>query len=557
MEQEAQELLRIEGLHIDYERRGGRGTVHAVAGLDIRLAPGEVLAIVGESGSGKSTLACALAGLLAGNARIAAGSIRYAGREVTHATEKTWQGLRGGSIGFVPQDPGLSLDPVKRIGEQIVEAMTVHGIPARQARARVAEILQSVGLADHERVARAYPHELSGGMRQRILIGIALANEPALVIADEPTSALDVTVQRQVLDHLEQLTRRRGIAVLLITHDLGVALDRADRVVVMQQGRIVEAGPVREVFARPGHAYTRKLMAAAPGLNAAPAAASAARRHARLDLAAEPILRVQDLVKDFRRGQRGSGHAAVGGVSFSVPRHGTTAIVGESGSGKSTTARLLLCLDEPSAGSIHFDGRDVTHLKRGALRDFRRRVQVVYQNPYTSLDPRFTIEAIIAEPLRAFGIGDSRTRRARAAELLESVELSATLLQSRPAELSGGQRQRVAIARALAIAPELLVLDEPVSALDVSVQAQVLSLLARLQLELGVSYLFISHDLAVVRQIADFVVVLQAGQVVEQGPAARLFDAPQAAYTRELLNDTPGRRHQKQGEPVPSTLLAA
>ena len=527
-------LLRVENLHVDYRAHDG-GRIAAVSGVSFDVMAGEVVAIVGESGSGNTT-AAALIGLLADNAAIGAGRIALDGQDITRASERIWRGLRGRRIGFVPQDPGLSLDPIKRIGQQVAEALTIHGASTREAAARVPEILADVGLVNVDRVARAWPHELSGGMRQRVLIGIGLANNPALLIADEPTSALDVTVQRQVLDHLDRLIRQRNVAVLLITHDLGVALDRADRLVVMQHGRVVETGPTRQVFADPQHEYTRTLIAAAPGrLSAAP------RVNRWLDAAAAPILVAEGLVKRFDSG--GDGAPAVGGVSFSVPRHGTTSIVGESGSGKSTTARMLLCLERPSAGRVHFDGRDVTQLSRQALRDFRRRVQVVYQNPYTSLNPAFSVEDIVAEPLRAFGIGDRAARRARVGELLHSVELPEQLRHSRPYQLSGGQRQRVAIARALAIRPELVVLDEPVSALDVSVQAQILKLLRALQEELGVSYLFISHDLAVVRQVSDHVVVLRAGLVVEQGPTEAIFARPVADYTKALLADAPGRRH--------------
>lgn len=534
-------LLSVENLQIEYLVGNGHAAVNAVADVSLTIAPGEVVAIVGESGSGKSSIAGALAGLLPANGRIQGGTIAFEGLDLTRTSERAWRRVRGARIGVVPQDPGLSLDPVKRIGDQVIEALTVHGVPTRRAREQVFAILAQVGLKDVVRVARSFPHELSGGMRQRVLIGIALANEPPLVIADEPTSALDVTVQRQVLDHMARLTRERGTAVLLITHDLGVAFDRADRVLVMQQGKIVEAGPTAEVFDHARHAYTRKLLAAAPGLAGLGLAGGSVPRP-RQALAADtaPILSARTLVKVFGHGETGP---AVDGVSFDVPRHGTTAIVGESGSGKSTTARMLLCLERPTSGEVWFDGQNVTHASGASLRAFRKRVQVVYQNPFTSLDPRFTLLQTIIEPLRAFGIGDARSQRLRVEVLLEQVELPLRLLESRPAALSGGQRQRVAIARALAIAPDLVVLDEPVSALDVSVQAQILDLLTGLQRELGVSYVFISHDLAVVQQIADHVVVLNGGEIVEQGAAARLLASPSHPYTQALLDDTPGRRY--------------
>lgn len=542
------DVLALRELNVAY-RDGATGAWrNAVTDVSLAIQPGEIVALVGESGSGKSTTAAALIGLLPDNARRLGGSAALEGHELADAPESVWQGLRGRRIGFVPQDPGLSLDPVRRIGKQLEEALTVHGVPLAEARRRVPGILADVGLSDVERVARSFPHELSGGMRQRVLIGMAVAHEPALIIADEPTSALDVTVQRQVLDHLEALVRRKGIAVLLITHDLGVAFDRADRVVVMQGGRIVEAGAARQLRDHPRHPYTRTLLAAAPGLKRDGFHFQGARPPVQA-----PLLVVEGLQKRF------GDVLAVDGVSFHVPRHGTTSLVGESGSGKSTTSRMALCLERPTAGRVLFDGRDVTRLTRSQLQDFRRRVQVVYQNPYASLNPRFTLEAIITEPLRAFDLGNGASRRSRAAELLQAVELNPDLLDSRPARLSGGQRQRVAIARALAIEPELLVLDEPVSALDVSVQARILALLQRLQAELGVSYLFVSHDLAVVRQISDHVVVLRRGQVAEQGPVEQVFEAPRHPYTQALLGDTPGGRHARAAAaPAPLTLdLAA
>ncbi|OZI37939.1 ABC transporter ATP-binding protein [Bordetella genomosp. 10] len=548
MTEEHPRLLTVSGLTVSYDA----ASPPALDGVSLHIRPGEIVAVVGESGSGKSTLAAALTGLLPGNAR-RHGGIRFEDRDLAAATEKTWVALRGRRIGFVPQDPGLSLDPIQRIGVQLREALTVHGAPRRHAAQQVARLLAEVGLDDGARVAAGFPHELSGGMRQRALIAMAIANEPSLIVADEPTSALDVTVQRQVLDHLEGLARRKRIAVLLITHDLGVALDRADRIVVMRQGCVVETGGTAALFEDPRHPYTRALLAAAPMLAhrmparsahvpAVPAANVIALpprppRARDTDPPASPLLRLEGLTKVFPGGLK-----AVDDVSFEVPRHGTTGVVGESGSGKSTTARIALCLERPSAGRVLFDGQDVTHLSRGALRDFRRRVQVVYQNPYASLDPRYTLARIVAEPLEAYGVGNAASRRARAAALLEQVELSPALLDRRPAQLSGGQRQRVAIARALAIGPELVVLDEAVSALDVSVQARILDLLARLQRDLGVSYLFISHDLAVVRQISHRLVVLRAGAVVEQGPAWRVFEQPRHRYTQALLADSPGQR---------------
>jgi len=445
---------------------------------------------------------------------------------------------------------------VKRIDAQLREAMTVHGVSSAEARVRAATLLVDVGLRNPERVARSFPHQLSGGMRQRVLIAIALANNPAVIIADEPTSALDVGVQRQILDQLQSLARKRGTAVLLITHDLGVALDRADRLIVMHNGRIVETGAVRQIFQRPQHAYTQQLLGAIPALARAPQVSSrpvASRRDAVVALQS-PLLQVEHLGKDFST-WRNPGSAAVDDVSFSVARHGTTSLVGESGSGKSTTARLIVGLEKLDAGRVLFDGQDISSYSRQDWQPLRRRIQVVYQNPYASLDPRFTLAQIISEPLQAYAVGDRESRTRRAAELLEQVELPLRLLHSRPGELSGGQRQRVAIARALALEPELVVLDEPLSALDASVQTQILALLAQLQQRLGLSYLFISHDLAVVRQISDQVVVMRAGKVVEQGVCDAVFQSPEHAYTRRLLADIPGQLYLQEQQ-VQSRSLA-
>ncbi|GAB7529006.1 ABC transporter ATP-binding protein [Pseudomonas sp. 3A(2025)] len=529
-------ILQVDSLRIGYQTE--RGRIDGIDQVSFAIYPGEIVAVVGESGSGKSTTAGALVGLLAGNAVIEAGSLRLAGDELVGLGERSWRHVRGRQVGFVPQDPGLSLDPVKRIDRQLEEAMTVHGVARRDARTRALALLEQVGLNDIERVARSYPHQLSGGMRQRILIAIALANDPPLIIADEPTSALDVGVQRQVLDRLQLLARERGTAVFLITHDLGVALDRADRLIVMQHGRIVETGQARDIFEQPTHAYTRQLLSAAPSLAAARQQVRPPLRERALSTA--PLLQVKQLHKDFSS-WRNPGKPAVEAVSFNVVRHGTTSLVGESGSGKSTTARLILGLEQADSGQVLFDGQNLVGLSARQWQPLRQRIQIVYQNPYASLDPRWTLERIISEPLQAFAIGDRASRAKRAAQLLEQVELPAHLLQRRPTELSGGQRQRVAIARALALEPELLVLDEALSALDASVQAQILTLLGELQQRLGLSYLFISHDLAVVRQISDQVVVMRDGRVVEQGACAQVFDSPSSSYTAQLLADVPGR----------------
>ncbi|MFJ3404955.1 dipeptide ABC transporter ATP-binding protein [Promicromonospora sp. NPDC090134] len=533
--------LRVRGLRVAY------GEAEVVHGVDLDVRPGEVVALVGESGSGKSTTAHALIGLLPDGGRVTAGEVTLgAGPRSTPLTgllPDAWRRVRGVRVGFVPQDPGTALDPVVRVGEQVAEALVVHGTPRRAARERAVEILGEVGLDRPRERARQYPHQLSGGMRQRVLVGIAMACEPELVIADEPTSALDVTVQRRVLDLLADLTGRAGTAVLLITHDLAVAADRADRVVVLKDGVVVEEGPAARVLGAPEHPYTRELVAAVPGRNNVPSAAAVATTATPTGPDPEPrpaLLEVRGLVKEFRLGRR-ERLRAVDDVSFAVPRGSAFALVGESGSGKSTTARLVLGLERPDGGAVELDGAPV-----GADRATRRRTQLVHQDPYSSLDPRFTVAAVVEEPLRAHRVGDRAERRERVAQLLRQVHLSPDLARRRPAELSGGQRQRVAIARALALDPELLVLDEPTSALDVSVQARVLELLARLRAERGLTYLFISHDLGVVRQVADHVGVLSGGRLVETGPVGRVFDHPAHPYTAELIAAIPGARTAAQ-----------
>ncbi|MDT0266622.1 ABC transporter ATP-binding protein [Streptomyces sp. DSM 44915] len=531
---DAEPLLRIENLRVDYRTR--RGTVPAVRGADLTVPAGQTLALVGESGSGKSTVGLAALGLLPAAAGTVTGSVRLAGRELLGRPDRELSRVRGREIGFVPQDPTASLNPVQRVGAQVAEALRVHGLAtgAASARRRAEELLGEAGLPEPARTADRFPHELSGGMCQRVLIAVALAAGPRLLIADEPTSALDVTVQRHILDLLGRLTAETGAGLLLITHDLAVAGERAGHVAVMSEGRVVEDGPSAEVIGAPRHPYTRELVAAAPSMTAPPAPPAPAD--------AEPLLTVEELRREFTvRTANGSRErvVAVDSVSFTVPRGGSLGIVGESGSGKSTTAELLLRLDRPDAGRVLLDGVDLATASRGELRRLRRDIQPVFQDSYGSLDPTFTVAQAIAEPLRAFGV---RGRAARVAELLELVRLPAAVRHRRAAELSGGQRQRVCIARALALTPRLLVLDEPVSALDVSVQARVLDLLAELRRELGLSYVFISHDLAVVRQVCDQVLVMRHGRVVERGPVAEVFARPTHPYTEELLAAIPGAR---------------
>ena len=564
-----QPVLEIEGLEVAYRTADG-GSRPAVRGVDLRVAAGEVVALVGESGSGKSTTAHAALHLLPRGGEVTGGRIRLDGRDLSDLTPQEWQAVRGRHVGLVPQDPTVSLNPVVRVGDQVAEVLVIHRLARRaDAKVRAVELLRQAGVDDPAARARQYPHQLSGGLRQRVLIAIAIAAGPRLVVADEPTSALDVTVQRRILDHLDSLVRETGTAVLLITHDLGVAADRADRIVVLEQGVVVEEGPAARLLGDPQHPYTRALIAAAPSLassrlvvsegvgdddggagdrDGAPPAAEPAPPSG----TAAPVLALDGVRKEFAlpRGAERRTLVAVDDVSLAVGPGRTYALVGESGSGKSTTARLALRLERPSAGRVAFRGRDITHARGGELRALRRGFQVVYQSPYASLDPRFTVEQIVAEPLRAYGIGDRAERADRARALIEDVALPADVLRRGPRELSGGQRQRVAIARALALQPDLVVLDEPVSALDVSVQAQILELLVRLQVEHGLAYLFISHDLAVVRQVADQVGVMSRGRLVESGPADQILLDPQEEYTRELVAAIPGRRAVQRLETV-------
>ncbi|GAA5152075.1 ABC transporter ATP-binding protein [Microbacterium pseudoresistens] len=529
-------LLEIDDLSVTY--RTSRGALTAVNGVSLAVEAGKTTALVGESGSGKSSVAQSVIGLLARNGRVAGGSIVLDERtggptQLVGLPERRWRHLRGRCIALIPQDPGTSLNPVATIGASVSEALRIHGWrDRRKIRARVLELLERVDIDDPERRAAQYPHELSGGMRQRVLIAAALGLEPELVIADEPTSALDVTVQRRVLELLDRLRQESGSGVLFITHDLAVAADHSDSLVVMRRGRVEESGSSAAVLTAPTAEYTRNLLADAPSL------AQIVERRPHSPVEGEPpLVEVRALRQEFRTPGRGS-FVAVDDVSFTVARGTTHALVGESGSGKTTTGRSIAGLNRPTSGTIRVGDTEVTGARTS--REFRRAAQLVYQNPFASLDPRQSIGSILAEPLENFGIGNRAERTERAAHQLEQVALAPEIAARRPAELSGGQRQRVAIARALILEPQLVVLDEAVSALDVTVQAQILRLLARLQDELSLTYVFISHDLAVVRQIADTVSVLRRGEQVEEGPIARVFDAPEHAYTRQLLAAVPG-----------------
>ena len=581
-------LLEITDLEVAF--RSSTGLVPAVRKANLTLYPGQSVAIVGESGSGKSTLAHAVIGLLPGTGRVTGGTIRFQGRDITHPSTQELTALRGSSIGLVPQDPMSNLNPVWSIGFQVKEALRANGLAGvaddRLAHLiaehtddaekptvggsidvdeQVALLLEQAGLPEASRRAKQYPHEFSGGMRQRALIAIGLAARPDLLIADEPTSALDVTVQRRILDHLQTLVRELGTAMLFITHDLGLAAERAEHIVVMHRGRVVESGPSLEVLQDPRHPYTQRLVKAAPSLASRRIESAHARGIQVTDdellgaslgsSATEEILRVEHLTKVFEvRGAKGKDKTltAVDDVSFGIRKGTTTALVGESGSGKSTVANIILNLIDPTSGKVFHDGVDLSTLGPKELFALRRIMQPVFQNPYGSLDPMYSIFRVVEEPLRVHGIGTAKEREARVAELLDMVSLPRSVMRRYPHELSGGQRQRVAIARALALKPQIVVLDEAVSALDVLVQAQILRLLSDLQAELELTYLFITHDLAVVRQIADDVVVMEHGRIVESGAADELFADPRQDYTRELIRAVPGAGIDLYGDEAPS-----
>jgi peptide/nickel transport system ATP-binding protein len=542
-------VLSVRDLGVTYAGRSG--VVDAVRSVSFDVPAGSTVAIVGESGSGKSTTAHAIVGALARAARRPTGQVLLGERDLLTLRERDLRDVRGRHIGFVPQDPGSSLNPTTRIGPQVAEVLRIHRVlPKQQWRERVVELLERVGLDRPEQRYGQYPHELSGGQRQRVLIAIALAARPRLVIADEPTSALDATVSRRVLDHLAALAHEDEVATLLITHDLPLAIERADHVVVMRDGRVVEQADAGTILTAPSEPYTRTLLANTPSFQLRTHAAerradvvepSAARESAGTS-PAEPaadhaVLTARGLTKVFRG--RGEPVTAVDGVDLDLHPGRTLALLGESGSGKTTSARLLLGVERPDSGTVTLDGEPVADA-RGRIRpDVRRQIQYVHQNPFSSLDPRWSIERIVHEPLRTHREGTPASRWERAREMLAAVGLGEELWGRRPAELSGGQRQRVAIARALVLRPRVVVLDEPVSALDVTVQAQILDLLHDIQVSSGVAYLIVTHDLAVAGHVADDVVVLLDGLVVEAGRAAEVLGAPRHPFTRELLAAVP------------------
>ena len=530
-------LLSVSDLRVSFTTE--TGNVQAVDGVSFDLAPGEVLAIVGESGSGKSVTAQTIIGLTrSANASIE-GSVRLGEKELIEASDKELQEVRGERIAMVFQDPMTSFNPVYRVGDQIIEAIQAHRpqVSRGDARERAVELLDSVGLPDPERQVDRYPHEFSGGMRQRAMIAMALALEPEVLIADEPTTALDVTIQAQILELLRRLNRERGLATILITHDFGVVAEIADRVLVMHEGRIVERGDLDDVFYATKDPYTRKLLGAVVRLDQAPPL--------RPSRGEAPLLEVTDLVKHFpvRRGllidREVDRVRAVDGVSFSVAQGETLGLVGESGSGKSTLSRTVLQLLAPTSGSVRFEGREIAGLSRRKMRPLRPEMQMVFQDPYASLNPRKRVGQIVGEPLRVQGRASGAELRGRVQELLERVGLTPAHYDRYPHEFSGGQRQRVGIARALALQPKLIVADEPVSALDVSIRAQILTLLADLQEEFGLTYIFVAHDIGVVRHVSDRIAVMHNGQIVEQGPADQVCERPADAYTRALLAAVP------------------
>lgn len=524
------DLLHVEGLSVSY---GGETVVQNAS---FALKKGQALALIGESGSGKSTIAKAVLGLLPETARTA-GRISFKDRNLLELSDRVFRPLRGRSIGFVPQDPQNALNPVRTIGAHAHESARLLDLSGRTAeRTAIFETLELVGLSEPERIYRSYPHELSGGMLQRVLIGLAVLPRPEVIVADEPTSALDVTIQKRILDLLSRLRSSLDLSLLLITHDLALAAERADSVVVLKGGEVQETGPSSRVFLKPSSDYTRKLQNDVPSLN--PFRFRTAERRANAgEGTGDPFIRVQSVSRIFDTGDRQV--RAVDDVSFSLQSGRTHALVGESGSGKTTLARLLLGLDTPDSGAITVNGQRVHGRSTSALRDLRRDLQLVYQNPFTSLDPTWKVKSIVREPLDRYAIGSRQERDERVHEAISAVGLSEDLLRRRPAALSGGQRQRVAIARALTLRPKMLVLDEPTSALDVTVQAGIVEALFALQERFGLTYLFVSHDLSLVRQVADTVSVLRHGRLIEQGPVDQIFENPAEPYTRLLLESIP------------------
>jgi peptide/nickel transport system ATP-binding protein len=526
-----------------------RGAKRVLAGVSFSLKAGETLCLAGESGSGKSVTVLSIMRLLPRTSlRIASGSIDLAGTELTRLSERAMRGVRGGDIAMIFQEPMTSLNPVMSIGAQLIEAIKTHqAMDETAARARALQMLEAVHISQPARRLTQYPHELSGGMRQRVMIGMALSCQPKVLIADEPTTALDVTVQAQILKLIRELKSEFGTSVLLITHDMGVVAEMADRVAVMKDGRIVEIGSAIDVFERPEAAYTRELIAAVPRIGAragtdGPPRVTGEARAAKPAAIDVPVLTVRDLTVTYGGGagwfRRRDGQAAVEAISFDVMRGKTLGLVGESGSGKSSTGKAVLGLI-PFTGSVLLDGHVVAGGSPRAMRPARRLAQMIFQDPYASLDPRMTVGAAIAEPLIIHGIGGKTDRAERVADLLRRVGLTPDVASRYPHEFSGGQRQRICIARALTLRPKLIVADESVASLDVSVRARVLDLMLELQEAEGLAYLFISHDMAVIERMSHSVAVMKAGRIIEIGPRRAVFEAPREAYTRELIAAVP------------------
>ena len=523
-------LLEVKDLRVSFRQDGD--SVEAVRGLSFTVDRGETVALVGESGSGKSVTALSTVSLLPASATIT-GSITYEGQQMVGAKERMLRKVRGNDISFIFQEPMTSLNPLHTLEKQLAESLALHqGIAGEGARARIVELLEKVGIRDPENRLSSYPHQLSGGQRQRVMIAMALANKPDILIADEPTTALDVTIQAQILELLADLKKSEGMGLLFITHDLGIVRRIADKVCVMKDGEIVESGPVDEIFANPQHPYTRKLLSARAVGAPDPVAADA------------PVMAETESLKVWFPVQRGFfrrtvGHVkAVNDATISVRAGETLGIVGESGSGKTTVALAIMRLIA-SEGGITFDGQDVRSWSTKHLRDLRKDMQIVFQDPFGSLSPRMTCEQIIAEGLGVHGNPDGREERDLVAEVMEEVGLDPATMDRYPHEFSGGQRQRIAIARAMILRPKLLVLDEPTSALDMTVQVQIVDLLRNLQRKYGLAYLFISHDLHVVRAMSHKIMVMKAGDVVEQGEAQELFRNPKTEYTQNLLAAAP------------------
>lgn len=521
-------LLSIEALTVALPLDGDRP--EAVSGISFDIEPGETLCLVGESGSGKSVVGQTILGMLPNALPVTGGGIRFAGASMPPQRDPAFGAIRSAQIAMIFQDAGASLNPVRTIGAQLSEVLAVHGVPRPDRRARVLDVLRDVALPEPERIARSYPHQLSGGQAQRAVIAAALLLKPKLLIADEPTTALDVTTQAEILALIAQLKIDHGLSVLFVTHDFGVVAEIADRVAVMQNGILVETGQAQDVLRRPQHPYTQKLIAA---VSPAPRQLGG---HSDT-----PILDATDLNLFYRSGFLGNRKAlhAIKDVSLSIAEGRTVAVVGESGSGKSSLARCLLRLEDIESGSIRFKGQEISDLNGAPLRALRRSIQVVLQDPYSALNPRQTILSAVSEGPIIHGMAPEAAR-AKAVEMLDLVGLSAQSAGRYPQEFSGGQRQRICIARALALEPSVLIADEAVSALDVSIQSQILDLFADMQRRFGFAILFITHDLAVARAIADDILVMRSGEIVERGPAARVFDAPEHPYTAGLLASAPG-----------------